>query len=809
MKIKGKINSKTNKIVQKFTGSGLEQELSGGVGGGELAVKDIIPLARQAAAEGIVMLKNSSNTLPLKPEDTVSVFGRCAVNYFSVGYGSGGDIVKPYLKSLTDSLEAAGVKVNGELKNIYQKWIDNPDNEIFEGFWGHWPMNYPEMPLTDDVVRDASEKSNVAVVVIGRAAGEDRENTLTKGSYYLTSAEHKMLKLITKYFSRTVVIMDCGNIVDMAWSKEYGNKIGAILYAWQGGMESGSALADVLTGNVNPCGKLTDTIAVTYNKYPTCENFGNAKFNNYAEDIYVGYRYFETFARYDVLYPFGYGLSYTTFDITASCDVNDTKVTVNAQVKNTGAYAGKEVVQVYLSLPQGTLGNPAKILAAFAKTKELSPGEAEDITLSFDLRDLAPYDDSGKSGTKSAFVLERGLYTIWAGTDVRSCEKIIQFDRDERIVVSQLSQHLAVKKENVFKRISNNNGKIGYEDVPCSTTDLKSEILSNLPEETPYTFNEGIKLADVKSGKRTMKEYIAQLTPKELDDISHGEGEMDSPQGVKGNAGCLAGVTKSLRDKGIPPVITCDGPSGIRMKNTAALLPCGTALASTFNTDLVERLYELIGDEMVHHGVNVLLAPGMNIHRDPLCGRNFEYFSEDPLLTGEIAAAVVKGIQSRGASACPKHFACNNQEKNRNFNDSRVSERALREIYLRGFQRMIEKSNPDVIMTSYNKINGVHSHYNYELVTSVLRGEWGYRGLIITDWWMSKGVSPEFPKINNDGYRVRAQVDVLMPGGDGYRASAKVGRTLLDSYQLPEGITLGELQRTAENVLNLAMKHIK
>lgn len=809
MRIKGKINRVTNKIVQKFTGSGLEQELSGGVGREELAVKNIIPIARQAAAEGIVMLKNSGNTLPLKSADTVSVFGRCAVDYFGVGYGSGGDIVRPYLKNLTDSLEEAGVKVNSELKNIYQKWIDNPDNEIFEGFWGHWPMNYPEMPLTDDIVRNASANSSVAVVVIGRAAGEDRENTLTKGSYYLTAAEQKMLKLVTKYFSRTIVVMDCGNVVDMAWSKEYGNKIGAILYAWQGGMESGSALADVLTGKVNPSGKLTDTIAVTYNKYPTCKNFGNAKFNNYAEDIYVGYRYFETFAQYDVLYPFGYGLSYTKFDIAASCEINDTKITVNAQVKNTGNCAGKEVVQIYLSLPQGTLGNPVKILTAFAKTKELSAGETENITLSFDLSDFAPYDDSGKSGTKSAFVLERGVYTVWAGADVRSCKKIAEFERNDRVVVSQLSQHSAVKKENVFNRISNNNGKIAFENVPCSVNDLKSEILSNLPDETPYTFNEGIKLADVKSGKHTMKEFIAQLTPQELDDISHGEGEMDSPLGVKGNAGCLAGVTKSLRDKGIPPVITCDGPSGIRIKHTAALLPCGTALASTFNTDLVEKLYGLIGDEMVCHGVNVLLAPGMNIHRDPLCGRNFEYFSEDPMLTGEIAAAVVNGIQSRGVSACPKHFACNNQEKNRNFNDSRVSERALREIYLKGFQRMIEKSSPDVIMTSYNKVNGVHSHYNYELVTSVLRGEWGYRGLVITDWWMSKGVSPEFPEINNDGYRVRAQVDVLMPGGDGYRRSAKVGRTLLNSYQLPEGITLGELQRTAENVLNLAIKHIK
>lgn len=804
-----RINRLVNTVIKKLSGSGLEQELAGGTNGGKIANEKIIPLARLAAAEGIVMLKNNNNTLPLKKSDRVAVFGRCAINYFGVGYGSGGDIIRPYLKNLIDGLRDAGVNINNDLYNTYLQWINNPKNEVFDGFWGHWPMNYPEMPLNSEIVNKAAKESDIALVVIGRAAGEDRENTLTKGSYYLTESELNMLSLITAAFDRVAVIMDCGNIIDMSWEKDFGNKTGAILYAWQGGMESGNALADVLTGKISPSGKLTDTIASSYSKYPGADNFGKAKFNNYTEDIYVGYRYFETFAKNDVIYPFGYGLSYTDFDCKSKADIEGTAVTVKTSVKNTGKYSGKEVVQVYLSLPQGTLGNPSKVLAAFSKTKELAPDEEQTLHIRFNIADFAPYDDSGKSGKKSAYILEKGNYRIFAGTSVRDVTEIAVYTQSETVVINQLSEHSAVQEKNAFKRIVNKNGRAEYEKTPVSSTDLKKQILDNLPKEIAFTGDKGIKLSDVKGGKNTMEEFVAQLSPQELDDISHGEGQMNSSLGIIGNAGAFGGITPSLRDKGIPPVITCDGPSGIRIKKTCALLPCGTALASSFNCELVENLYAELGEEMVCHGVNVLLAPGMNIHRNPLCGRNFEYFSEDPFLTGKIAAAVVNGIQSKGVSACPKHFACNNQEKSRNFNDSRLSERALREIYLKGFELMVKDGRPHTIMTSYNKVNGVYSHYNYELVTAILRGEWNYDGLIITDWWMSKDKSPEFPKLRNDAYRVRAQVDVLMPGGDGYRPSAKVGKTLLETYRRPDGITLGEMQRTAVNVLNHALKHLK
>ena len=799
-----RINKIVRFIIARMSKSDLEQELNEDKQGGQLVSDSIIPLARRAAAEGIVLLKNNG-VLPIRGQDRVSVFGRTAINYFAVGYGSGGDVQYPYIVNIIDGLANNGVSVNKELLDIYTKWVSKPKNIPDEGFWGNWPLNFPEMPLDRKTVRRAAAASDMALVVIGRAAGEDRENKLIKGSYYLTDSECRMLDMVTSEFTRTAVVLDCGNIIDMSWTKAYGDKIGAIVYAWQGGMESGNAVCDVLTGRVNPCGKLADTIAVSYEAFPTASNFGNNEFNNYAEDIYAGYRYFETFSPDKVLYPFGFGLSYTTFDIKASGEVRGNAIDVKAAVKNTGNLPGKEVVQVYISVPQGVLGKPEKALAAFSKTRELQPGEIQELTLSFDLADFASYDDSGITGHKSAWLLEKGRYTVYAGCDVRNVSEALIHELDETVVTRQLAEVMAVKPNAVFKRLVRRDGAAVYEDVPTVTTNLKSIILNNLPQEIPFTGDVGLKLSDVKSGKCSMERFVAQLTPEELDDICHGEGRMNSQLGTSGNTGAMGGISESLRAKGIPPVITVDGPAGVRLKRTCTLLPCGTALACTFDTELVAVLYTAVAGEMKHYGVNVLLAPGMNIHRDPLCGRNFEYFSEDPLLSGKMGSAVVNGLQCAGVSASPKHLACNNQEKNRSNNDSRVSERALREIYLKGFEIMVKESVPHTIMTSYNKINGVWSHYNYELATVVLREEWGFNGLVITDWWMRIGVSPEFPLLENDAYRVRAQVDVLMPGGAGPHPATEVGRKLLNTYGQPDGITLGELQRTASNVLNYVL----
>lgn len=798
------INKCVRFFIKTFGGTGLEQELNQSEISNKLTVPEIVPVARQMAAEGIVLLKNENKALPVLPEDTVAVFGRTAVDYFTVGYGSGGDVIPPYKSSLMDGLRRNNVKLEENLAAVYDKWCHRKKNVPDEGFWGHWPMSYPEMPLDDKTVGDAAKNSDLALVVLGRAAGEDRENLLKKGSYYLTDKETAMLDLVTKHFSRVCVILDCGNIIDMSWTVRYGDKISAIVYAWQGGMESGYALADVLTGKVSPSGKLTDTIAENYEAYPGSEHFGGKEFNTYSEDIYVGYRYFETFKQDKVLYPFGFGLSYTDFDLKTECQLNENEITVKTQVTNIGSCSGKQVVQCYLSLPCGKLGNPAKVLASFAKTETLAPGENQTLIMKINLADFAPYDDSGITGYKSCYVLEAGEYGVEVGTNIRDTVRVLTTEKVTVEVVKELREILAVRPENSFKRMVNNNANLAYADVPVATKDLKEQILAELPEEMKYT-KKDIPFDDVISGKYTAEEFVAQLSPEELDDLTHGEGKMNSSYGINGNAGAFGGVTDKLRSRGIPAMITTDGPSGIRIRRTVSLLPCGTALASSFNTKGVELLYSLVSKEMDYFDVHMLLGPGMNIHRNPLCGRNFEYFSEDPFLSGKIAAAAIRGIQSTGRSACPKHFACNNQETNRNRNDSRLSERALREIYLKGFEIAVKEATPYSIMTSYNKINGVWSHYNYELVTQILRQEWGYNGLVITDWWMQQGASREFPNIKNDAYRVRAQVDVLMPGEFGRKGDPD-SRSLIPLIKSPDGVTLAEAQRSALNVIKFILR---
>lgn len=785
-------------VLSRIHRTGLEQDLNRTEGSGRLAVPEIAAQARAMAADGIVLLKNEDKTLPITGQTRVAVFGRSAVNYFTVGYGSGGDVVSPYRRNLMEGLLEHGVKVDGILASQYETWCSRPRNVPDEGYWAHWPMSNPEMPLKAEDVAAAALRCDMALVVIGRAAGESRENVLKPGSYYLTDREKAMLDVVATYFHRVCLVMDCGNVIDMSWTRDYENKLTAIVYAWQGGMESGTALADVLTGAVNPSGKLTDTIAVKYEDYPSSQSFGAMAFNAYTEDIYVGYRYFETFAPDRVLYPFGFGLSYTRFRLSSQAAVSGNQVTVNTTVENVGDEAGREVVQVYVDLPCGTLGNPKRVLAGFKKTGLLQPGQQQVVDVSFDLASLASFDDTGYTGHKDAFVLEAGNYCVQAGTSIRDVKAVVCIVKQGLEVVRQLHECNAVRPEHGFCRMVNKGGALDMEMVPTANRNLKQDILAHLPQEltpgqTEFTFE------DVKAGRCTPEEFVAQLSDQELDDITHGFGLMNDPSGPAGNAGSLGGVTEALKKRGIPTVITTDGPSGIRIRRTCSLLPCGTCLASTFDPEGVEALYRLLGREMVLQGTQVLLGPGMNIHRNPLCGRNFEYYSEDPLLTGKIAAAMVRGIQSQGVSACPKHFACNNQETNRNKCDSRLSQRAQREIYLKGFEIAVKESDPWCLMTSYNLVNGVWSHYHYELVTDILHDEWGYRGLTITDWWMQPGAAPEFPAITNDACRIRAQVDVLMPG-------EIQERTLVASLADPNGVTRAEAQRCAVNVIKFILK---
>lgn len=796
------------KIVNKIVSAGVKlfNGLSQEEAQKNITDKTVTPgmpeILRKAAAEGAVLLKNDS-VLPFKENTSVSLFGRVQLEWFYTGYGSGGEVVNPYAVNLADGVRNCNsLLLNENLADIYKTWNDS--NPIDHGYWGHWPRCYDEMPLTAEIVNNANSQSDVAVITIGRSSGEDRENALEKGSYYLTDEEENMFSLVTEKFDKTVVLLNIGGIMDLSWVEKY--NVSAVLIVWQGGMESGNAVCDLLCGNVTPSGKLTDTVARYYEDYPSANNFGGRFFNNYEEDIYVGYRYFETFYKDRVLFPFGFGLSYTEFEIKfKKAKVKDDKVFLEVKVKNEGKYDGKQVVQVYVQKPCAPIGNPAKVLVAFKKTSLLKPGDKENLLFEIPVGDFVSYDSVGATGNPYSYVIEKGKYVLFVGDNVRDACSVFEYDVEDNILIQEHSQVMAPKKSfDVFDAKKGENGYIlAKRSVPTDFVNLKTVIEKNIPAEIPQTGDKGIKLADVKNGSATMEQFVAQLDFDELEAITRGDYTMNSPLGAKGNAGAFGGVLPSLRNKGVPAVITTDGPSGIRLYSSCSLIPIGTLLACSFDESLVEEVYGAISREMVEKGTDMLLAPGMNIHRNVLCGRNFEYYSEDPVVTGKIAAAAVRGIQSCGVSACPKHFACNNQEFKRNKNDSRVSERALREIYLKGFEICVKESSPKAIMTSYNKINSVYSHYNYQLCTTVLRREWNYKGVVITDWWMQKGRSHEFENVTDNAYRIRGGIDVLMPGGS-RTGKRKPDGSVKRSFE-SGGITLGELQQTAIHVLNHAM----
>ena len=574
----------------------------------------------------------------------------------------------------------------------------------------------------------------------------------------------------------------------------------SVLYVWQGGMTGGTGTADVLTGKVSPSGKLSDTIAYSVKDYPSDPYFGDRVRNFYSEDIFVGYRWFETFAPEKVLYPFGFGLSYTTFDVkTVSVSGSDT-LTFKVSVTNTGKFSGKEVVQVYCGAPQGKLGKAARVLCGFAKTKELAPDETQELEISVRLETLASYDDSGVTGNRFCWVLEEGEYKFFVGTDVRSAQETFKFSLSESKVTEKCIQALAPVLP--FKRITaeNNDGDLSpvMHDVPLSEVDEPARRAERLPQEIPYTGDKGIKLADVKSGKNTMDEFLAQLSNHDLSCIIRGEG-MGSPRVTAGTASAFGGVSDALTGFGIPAACCDDGPSGMRLDcgTKAFSLPNGTMLASTFNCELIKELYYLLGLEMSANKVDCILGPGMNIHRHPLNGRNFEYFSEDPFLTGKMAAFQLNGLHSAGVTGTIKHFCGNNQETNRHFIDSAVSERALREIYLKGFEIAVREGNADSIMTTYGSVNGLWTAGNFDLNTVILREEWGFKGFIMTDWWANVNFRGEEPKRAFFVPMAIAQNDVYMVCADTSCADEDIDTALADGT-----LTRGELQRNAANICN-------
>ena len=756
----------------------------------------------RAVSGGIVMLKNDG-ALPLKQGGTAAVFGRIQLHYYKSGTGSGGMVNVSKVIGITDGLLDAGYKLDEQLLNAYREWDEQNPFDHGEG-WGGEPWSQKEMPLTDELVGGAASRADAAIVIIGRTAGEEMDNKLEKGAFLLSDLEEDMLRRVTSAFDKTVVLLNTGGLIDMSFMDRY--PVSAVMYVWQGGMVGGAGTAAVLTGEVSPSGKLPDTIAYEISDYPSDKFFGSGDMDCYGEDIYVGYRYFETFAKDRVRFPFGFGMSYTSFDITASdFKLDGNKVTGSVNVKNTGSTPGREVVQIYCSAPQGKLGKPARVLCGFDKTRTLQPGESQTLSFEIPLESVASYDDSGVTGHKSAWILEQGGYVFYAGADVRSASEAYSLTLPETVVRQCKS---ALGPLTAFKRMVNSGGKPEFEDVPL-TGEAFPHDHAKLPAEIPQTGDRGIRLADVVNGKNTLEEFTAQLTDYDLSCIIRGEG-MGSPKVTAGTAAAFGGVSDTLTALGIPCACCDDGPSGMRLDcgTKAFSLPNGTLLASTFDRPLMTELFTFMGLEMHTNQVDCLLGPGMNIHRHPLNGRNFEYFSEDPYLTGEMASAELAGLHSTGAEGTIKHFCGNNRETRRHFLDSVISERALREIYLRGFEKAVKKGGAKSVMTTYGQVNGVWTAGNYDLVTGILRDDWGFDGFTMTDWWANINRRGKAPDKSDFAAMAMAQNDVYMVTADG----AACNDNTLDSLNSGE-LTRGELQRNAMNILRFlttthAMKRV-
>ena len=718
-------------------------------------VKEAAELSRMAGAEGAVLLENEG-VLPFCSDNTISIFGRTQIDYVKIGTGSGGLVRTEYTVNILDGLQGR-IGINEELVGIYEEWLKSNPFDKGKG-WASEPWAQAEMPVSDEICKAAALKSDAALVVIGRTAGEDKDNSAKEGSYLLTETEDELISIVTRHFKKVCVLLNTGNIIDMNWVKKH--NVPCVMYCWQGGQEGGNAIADVLLGDAVPSGRLTDTIACDIADYPSTAHFGNDGKVFYTEDIFVGYRYFETFAKDKVLYPFGFGLSYTDFETDYLAVAEKGKVKVCAKVKNVGRYSGKTVIQVYYEAPQGKLGKPLRQLACYKKTPLLDAGESCEVELEFEYGKMASYEDK----TEFAYILEAGEYIVYVGENVRDAEEVLKFELSE-IVVKKFRQALAPIAEFERFKAEERNGRIELtaEKAPLRQYDIHERMKEHITPQKPPVGNQGIKLQDVISGKYTMDEFILQLSVEELSYMVKGLG-FCNPRVREGSTGAIGGLTDALLEYGIYPACCCDGPSGIRIESeeNATLIPNGTCLASTWNDELIEELYSYIGIELRGYDVDLLLGPGMNIHRNPLNGRNFEYFSEDPYLTGKIASACTRGLANAGVSGTMKHFACNSQEYARNTTDSVVSERALREIYLKPFEIAVSEGKILAIMTTYAMINGSYTGSSYDLTTSILRDEWGFEGFVMTDWWPYLGIEGGQDK-KDLKEMVRAQNDVYMP----------------------------------------------
>lgn len=727
------------------------------------ACAEHIALSKNAAKEGMVLLKNEQGVLPFRKGTRLALFGKGTFDYVKGGGGSG-DVTVAYITNLYEGLKKLNghVYVEENLAAYYREYVSTQYRE------GNVPGMIAEPAFPEELCAKARAFTDTAVISISRFSGESWDRSVEGGStegmanrgmadkgsalyehgdFYLSDAEAAMVEKVKASFPKVVVVMNVGGMVDTQWFYA-DEKIQSVLMAWQGGMEGGLAAAELLCGMGNPSGKLSDTFAKRLEDYPSTAGFHESvNYVDYTEDIYVGYRYFETLpgAAEKVNYPFGYGLSYTIFDWTVvSAKEIDGEIRVQVRVANTGVMAGREVFQVYVEAPQGLLGKAAKSLVAFKKTRLLQPGDEQLITLSFAINSMASYDDLGKVA-KSAYVLEKGDYLFHVGTSVRDTVKLdYVYTVEHDTVTEQLSAKLVPTslKHRLLANGTYEELPLGEPNDPDYTALEPMSDVSKWGGEQPAVraveriarrSRERVTTLDfnlVAEGKVSLDEFVAGLS---LDELAHLLGGQPNT-GVANTWGF-----GNLPQYALPNAMTADGPAGLRIKkecgvNTTAF-PCATLLACTWDPEVTFAVGEAGAKEVKENNIVAWLTPAVNIHRSPLCGRNFEYYSEDPFLAGTMAAGMVNGIQSQHIAPSVKHFAINNKETNRKNSDSRLSERAAREIYLKVFEIIVKTSNPWYIMSSYNIINGHRASENRDLLTGILRDEWGFDGMVSTDWW--------------------------------------------------------------------------
>ena len=717
--------------------------------------------SREVATQTMVLASNN-DVLPLRQTDQVVLFGEGTKNTVYGGRGSGEVYNKGKEQSITP------VKIIEGIENYQNNFTYIKNDKGYE--IGAPNSNLTEQEIQQFAIKRENVERTVAILTISRYSGEgsDRPRDNSTIGIKLSDRELNTFNAIDKYFDKIVIILNVGSVMELNNIEK--NPKTSILISFLPGMEAGNAIADILIGKVNPSGHLTDTWAKNIADYPTTNTFiESIQYVKYKEGMFVGYRYFEEdeITQEKVVFPFGHGLSYTNFSMENKCLFNKDKniFEIKTEIKNTGNRSGKQVVQIYAKKPQNE--NFIKVkreLVAFGKSKELLPGESQVLNLNVELDYLSSYDDTGVTGNRACYVLEKGEYILYAGfsvADTREDKNIIcRYNQNELKVVQKLQNRLIphdpevadANKKPIFNELFNNNiqniEKINDLNINNFTkvkdndnirnNNINENTYINLPTDK---FNE-INFKSVLEKKYTMEQLIDTMSNEELAFLSYGKtNKIRSGTGIIGGF-YNSGITGKYN---IPGGDTLDGPAGLRQSEItmgSTAWPCSTALASSFDLDLIKKVGEETGKEARKINCTFWLAPALNIHRNPLCGRNFEYYSEDPFLSGMMASAITEGVQSKRVSITLKHFAVNNKEENRNgdidknslASDSRMAERVAREIYLKGFEIAIKKADPWSLMTSYNRINGMKTAESYDLLIGILRDEWDYKGLVMTDW---------------------------------------------------------------------------